>query len=222
MKPITHLEPIDMAWLLALFEGATLFVMGLWVTLGLGTAVTGLANNILLGAATGLLGTVIALFLWRWRVRGRLDGKPFTLRKIGVRNAAIANAIFLIVLFIIEDLIRDVERFPGGTALLGFLAVGIALVILFFIYNRQPLKIKVTFDGSACITRISPVRAAILAGAYEAIILPTMAFLFVWLNLHPLLTYTLTGLVAGLVGGFVGTLVFNVIAPRLKPWIEIS
>ena len=222
MKHITHLEPIDMAWLLLLFEGSTLFVMGLWVTLGLNRLITGLANNIILGAVTGLLGTAIALFLWRWRVRGRLDGKAFTLRKIALIPAAIANALFLIVLFIIEDAIAGVKNAPLGTALLGFLAVGLSLVILFFIYNYAPLKIRGTMDGPITIRRVSPIRVALIAGMYEAIILPIMAFSFAWLNLHPLLTYTLTGIFAGLVGGFVGTLIFNVLAPVIKPWIEIT
>ncbi|HSU72317.1 MAG TPA: hypothetical protein VLJ21_00525, partial [Candidatus Binatia bacterium] len=63
MKPLTKLHPLDMALLLALFEGGTLFAMGLWVTLGL-SRITGILNDILLGLFIGIIGTVLALLAW--------------------------------------------------------------------------------------------------------------------------------------------------------------
>ena len=213
---LTHLHAIDLAWLLALLEGGTMFAMGLWVTLGL-SFITGILNNILLGAFVGFIGTCIALFLWRWRVRGRLDGRPLTITKIKIVPAAIANAVFLITLFSVQDVLPT-----NAPAYLGFLSVAIAGVILLFIYNAIPFKLQIRSDHGSRVLKVSPIRVALIAGMYEAIILPLMAFLQYWINFPPILTFTIAGFFAGLIGGFIGTLLFNILAPVVKPGIELA
>ena len=135
--------------------------------------------------------------------------------------ASLANAAFLIVLFIIEDLIGALRSVPAiGVALLGFFGVGLTLLILFFTYNHLPFKLGVTLGKRTSIERVAVVRIAIIAGVYEAVILPLMAFQFGILALPAILTFTITGILAGFFGGLIGTFICNVLAPRLKPWIE--
>jgi hypothetical protein len=222
MKTLTQLNPLDMAWILLLFEGGTLFVMSLILQLGL-SRMSGITNDVVLGAGVGVLGTIIALLLWNrgLLIRGTLDGSGFTLTRISILPASIANAAFLIVLFIVEDRLTSVRSIPGiGIALLGFCATGLALLILFFLYNFLPLKLRVIMGRPTAITRITPLRAALIAGMYEAIILPLMALLFM-LPFPMVFTYTVTGMGAGFIGGLVGTFIFNLIAPVLKPGLEL-
>lgn len=214
---ITNLNALDMARILLLFEGAALLVMGVLNAWFPSTA----ENNVMAGALIGILGTPLALGIWhalKLGVRGIIGNKPFTLTRINVIPASFANAIFLILLFIIEDWLPAIPTFLS-TAVLGFSATTLALLALFFIYNFQPIKLAITIKKSATIKGISP-RAAILAGIYEAIILPIMAFLFS-IPIHPIAAFTIAGIVSGFVGGLVGTFIFNYLAPVIKPWIDL-
>jgi hypothetical protein len=214
---LTRLNPLDMALMLMLFEGATLFVMAVF------NGILPIRNPVLMGAAIGILGTPIALMAWHgfgWQVRGRFAGKPFALDRIYIPGASFANASFLAVLFLIQEFMPPAETLPSpGVALFGLVGVGVSLALLFALYNMQPFKLHVKASGKkTAITGIA-VRAAVLAGVYEAVILPIMVWLLA-LPLPTIITFTLSGLISGFIGGLAGTLLFNVIAPILKPWIE--
>jgi hypothetical protein len=229
-QPITRINVLDMAAILLLFEGATLFVMGALpfvLPLAFRTpGVGGIASDIILGLLVGVFGTLIALGIWHVTkrvVRGTLGGKEFTITHINLIPAAIGNAVFLTVLFLIEDTIARISSVPFlGTALLGFAATALSFLILFAIYNLLPLKLGMTLNGKHVrVKRIAPLQTALLAGLYEAFILPSMAFLFGALHLNPVLAYTLNGVISGIIGGVIGTLLTNWLAPYLKPWIEL-
>ncbi len=214
---LTRLNARDMAVILALFEGATLLVMGVFL------AVVPSAGPVLEGAVIGLLGTPLALGIWhalRQTVRGRWGTKPFAITHIDMLPASLANAAFLITLFLIESKLPAAPTLqPALVALLGFVATALSLAILFFLYNHQPFKLGVTLRTRTRVQRIAP-RAAVLAGVYEAFILPPMVWLLT-LPLPVLVQYPLAGLLSGLVGGFVGTLAYNHLAPWLMPWIDL-
>ncbi|MBI4144894.1 hypothetical protein HY493_01660 [Candidatus Woesearchaeota archaeon] len=220
-QTLTRLHPVDMAVLLALFEGATLFVMALAMEFlrPRGTFL----GDALLGAIIGLLGTPIALGIWhlgRLRLRGTLHNKPFTLTHINVIPASAANAVFLVVLFWIEDLIRAITDVPFvGIALLGLVATTLSILLLLFIYNLQPLKIWVTIGYPERIARAGPL-AAVFAGIFEAVILPIMSWLMT-LPLPTVASFTIAGMVSGFIGGLVGTWILNLFAPWLKPWLDL-
>ncbi len=209
---VTHLNAIDIALLLMLFEGATLFVMGALHTWAF--------SRSLEAALIGFIGTPIALALWHGfggNVRGKLGARSFALTHISVVPASIANALFLIVLFLIEDMLP--VRVHALNAVLGFVAVMLALCVLFFLYNHQPFKISVTLGNVTSIMAVAP-WIAVLAGMYEAFILPIMVALM-RLPLPVIASYPIAGLVSGFVGGLVGTMIFNALAPHLKSWIDL-
>lgn len=220
-QTLTRLHPVDMAVLLALFEGATLFVMALALELlqPRGT----ILGDAVMGAIVGLLGTPLALGIWhlgRLRLRGTLHNKQFTLTHINIIPASVANAAFLVVLFWIEDLISAITNVPFfGIALLGLVATTASILLLLFIYNLQPLKVWVTIEHPERIARAGPL-VAVFAGLYEAAILPIMSWLMT-LPLPAVASFTIAGMVSGFIGGLVGTWIFNLLAPWLKPWIDL-
>ncbi len=227
-RTITHLNPFDMAILLMLFEGATLFILGYLssnppMNFGLAGTQGMIAENLMLGLIVGIAGTIIALAIWhtlRLKLRGKFPEK-FTLTHINVAMASVANALFLMLLFNIEDIISGLRNFSyAGIAALGFSATAIALAILFFIYNQLPFKLGVTIGKTQNITKVSPLSIALIAGLYEACILPIMVAMLL-LPLPTLVVYPLAGIVSGFVGGIIGTFVLNHISSVLKPHLEL-
>jgi hypothetical protein len=223
---ILKLNPFDMGLLLLLFEGSTLLVMGMVNQFNLLTGFAPGSENIVMGVLTGMIGTVIALGIWNswgFKLRGEFSTQKFRLKKIDIIQAAIANSIFLVVLFAIEDLMASIKQIPTfGVALLGFAAVTFTLLVLFAVYNKFKFKLGAHINGKHReIMGISVVATAIIAGIYEAIILPTMALMFT-LPLPTIYSFVLTGMVAGVVGGIAGTLIFNQISGWIKPWIELQ
>ncbi|HSU72661.1 MAG TPA: hypothetical protein VLJ21_02335, partial [Candidatus Binatia bacterium] len=157
----------------------------------------------------------------RLRLRGTLDGNAFSLTYIAIIPASVANAVFLVVLFLLEDAFASLRGVPAlGVALLGFAATAGALVLLCFIYNAFPFKLRVTLGTVTRINQVTPFRVALFAGLFEAFILPLMTFLFAAFTFHPLLAFTLNGIISGFVGGLVGSFIFNLLAPYVKPGLR--
>ncbi len=216
-KTLTWLHPLDMAVLLMLIEGSTFFFVGFLQQYAQ-------MHFILTGFFAGSAGTVLALGIWH-AISGKIRGHypaPFTLSHINVAYASIANGIFLSVLFLVEEYVADLSTVPYiGTALFGFGATVIAVVFLLIIYNLQPLKLNVTVGTSRKIIRVRVFSVALIAGLYEAIILPIMLAHFS-LSLPLLVTFALAGAVSGFIGGIAGTVLFNYLACLLQPWIEMK
>lgn len=208
-KTITKLNALDMAIILLLFEASTLLVKNLIAGRVFGTRAEALL--------TGLAGTIIALAVWH-ALKQKVRGSFGTLTKISVVRASIANAAFLLVLWTLLELLPDL-----GSAVLGFVSVALALVLLVALYNVQPLKLRVKISNKTySITSVAPVQTALIAGVYEAIILPVMNYLFTTLPFPQVLTDALAGAGAGLVGGLVGTLIYNFLPQTIKPWVELE
>ena len=226
MKPLTRINPLDMALILLLFEGATLSILAL-----IGESsyamnhVRPFFGKIVSALLVGGIGTVVALGVWhalRLKIRGTLGTEAFSLTRIGIVKASLANAVFLFVLWTMFDWLSAVRGLGMvGISLLGFLGTALATFILFFLYNIQPVKLDVRMNSHTKIIRVTPIQAAILCGIYEAVILPIMALLFSTLTLPPLATYAITGSVSGFVGGLVGTFIFNLVARYVKPQLDL-
>jgi len=214
-----RLNPFDMAILLGLFEGFALFFLaiGLKFTSNLNFFV----ENIVLGLFVGLLCTFFALLVWRLRpiLRVRLNKKEFTIRKIHFLGACFANAVFLIVLFNLEDFIFSIKDVPFvGVALFGLVGTGVSVTILSFLYNFQPFKIKLDIGK---IAKVSPVKVGIVSGLFEMFILPVMT-LIMSLPGNQILMFSLAGIISGTFGGFVGSVVFSFISSKLNVQVEIE
>jgi hypothetical protein len=216
-KTLVWLHPLDMAFLLMLLEAGTFFFVGF---LQLYSTLHFLATGFLAGVA----GTVVALGVWH-AIGGKIRGKfpvPFTLSHINVAYASVANGLFLSVLFFVEDLVSALTTLPYiGIAGFGFGATLIAVLFLLIIYNLQPWKLHVMIGSSHTITSVRVVSVALIAGLYEAIILPIMLAHFS-LSLPALVVFALAGIVSGFIGGMAGTVVFNYLACLLRPWIELK
>jgi hypothetical protein len=219
MKTIERLNPFDMAILLGLFEGFALFLLA--VGLNFTSNLNFFAENIVLGLFVGLLCTFFALLVWRLRpiLRVKLDKKDFTIRKIHFLGACLANAVFLVVLFNLEDFIFSIKDVPFvGVALFGLVGTGVSVAVLSFLYNFQPFKVK--FDIGK-IAKVSPVKVGIVAGLFEMFILPVMTLI---MNLEgsTIVMFTLAGIISGVFGGFVGSVVFSFISSKLNVQIEVK
>lgn len=218
MRVVERLNPFDMAVLLGLFEGFALFFLaiGLKFTSGLNLFV----ENVFLGLFVGLFCTFFALLFWRLRPVLRVKfGKDLVIRKIYFFGACIANAIFLVVLFNLEDFIFSLKDVPFiGVALFGLIGTGVSVAILSFVYNVQPFKIRLDVGK---IIKVSPIKIGIVAGLFEAFILPVMTFIMS-LSGPQVLMFSLAGLISGIFGGFVGSVVFNLISKQLEVRIEIK
>lgn len=216
---INRLNPLDMALLLGLFEGAALFALAIFGPL---INVSNMfLEDVLLGASVGVASTVIALMLWKLRpvLRGELNNKKVVIAMIQIATAAIANAAFLSVLFITEDFIYALKGVPlFGVALFGLVGTGLSVGLLLVIYNLQPLKVKMNIGS---VMKMSPFKTGLMAGVYEAFILPVMVYGMSFSG-QTALVFTIAGLISGLFGGFLGTCVLNLLAPKLKPWIELE
>lgn len=223
-KEIVRLNIVDMAWLLLLFEGATLLVLGITGQYGYAAYQSrGILDHLWVGAVVGIFGTIIALGLWHLfnlRIRGRFSTGPFAIKHISVIPAAIANAIFLFTLWTVFDLIDFFGNSVLWYAVLGFLGTAIAIIVLIALYRFWPLKIKITTDKQMKIVKAS-LWVGIIAGIYEAVILPLMVLLF-QIPLPPVPSHVVTGVVSGFVGGLVGTFIVNLIAPRMKIWLDLQ
>lgn len=226
MKPITWIHPFDLAVLLALFEGATYGVLGFLVTngfiqLGIPGIVGALLENAVMGLIVGIAGTIIALAVWH-ATRRHLRTDTFTITRVNVIPASIANAIFLFVLFTAEDILRTIQGVPlVGLAIYGFLATLATLLLLLATYNHQPYKLIVTTTGTKRINHVPIVTVALFAGIYEAIILPVMTVPFL-LGVPAAYAYVTAGILAGLVGGLIGTIFFNALGPFVKPVFNVK
>ncbi|MBI4150544.1 hypothetical protein HY492_00285 [Candidatus Woesearchaeota archaeon] len=216
-KTLTWLHPLDMALLLMLLEAGTFFFVGF-------LQLYASFHFLVTGFLAGVAGTVLALGVWHifgGKIRGNYPD-AFTLSHINVAYASVANGIFLSVLFFVEDVVSALTAIPYiGTAAFGFGATVIAVLFLLIIYNLQPWKLHVTIGVSHKIASVRVVSVALIAGLYEAIILPLMLAHFS-LSLPALMTFALAGIVSGFIGGMAGTVVFNYLACLLRPWIELQ
>jgi hypothetical protein len=218
MKVIERLNPFDMAVLLGLFEGFALFFLA--VGLSFTSNLNFVVENVVLGLFVGLLCTFCALLFWRLRPILRVKyGKDLIVRKIYFIGAGLANAIFLVVLFNLEDFIFSLKNVPFiGVALFGLVGTGLSVAMLSVLYNIQPVKIKL---DAGKIVKVSPIKVGITAGLFEMFILPVMTFIMS-LPGSQFVMFSLAGLVSGLFGGFVGSIVFNLISTKLEVKIEIK
>jgi len=223
-KEVVRLNIVDMAWILLLFEGATLLVLGITGQHGYAAYQTrGTLDHLWVGAVVGIFGTIIALGLWHLfglRIRGRFSTGPFSIKHISVMPAAIANAVFLFALWTVFDLIDFFGASVLWYAVLGFLGTAISIVVLIALYRFWPYKIKITTDKQLKIVKAS-LWVGIIAGIYEAVILPLMVLLF-QIPLPPVPSHIVTGVISGFVGGLVGTFIVNLIAPRMKIWLDLQ
>lgn len=218
MRVVERLNPFDMAVLLGLFEGFALFFLaiGLKFTSGLNLFV----ENVVLGLFVGLFCTFCALLCWRVRPVLRINyGKDLVVRKIYFIGAGFANAVFLVVLFNLEDFIFSLKNVPFvGIALFGLVGTGVSVAILSVIYNIQPFKIRLDVGR---IVKVSPIKVGIVAGLFEAFILPVMTFIMS-LSGPQVLMFSLAGLISGIFGGLIGSAVFNFISKKIKIKLTIE
>lgn len=218
MKVLERLNPFDMAILLGLFEGFALFFLaiGLMFTKELNFIV----ENVVLGLFVGLFCTFFALLFWRLRPVLRVKyGKDLVVRKIHLFGAGLANAVFLVALFNFEDFIFSLKDIPlVGIALFGLVGTGVSVAILSIIYNIQPFKIRLDIGT---IMKVSPIKVGIVAGLFEAFILPVMTFIMS-LSGPQVLMFSLAGLISGIFGGLIGSAVFNFISKKIKIKLTIE
>lgn len=215
-RAITRLNRQDTAIILMLLEGATLFTMGAinqWFP-------DAASNPAILGILVGIFGTTIALTIWHslgLKIRFEAGKKKHTITRIAMLQAGMANAAFLATLFTIQTFLPRTNTL-SGIALFGFASVTPALLALILIYNVLPFKIKIAMPNPVCINKAS-LWTAPIAGMYEAIILPIMTTI---MNIpaSPVFAFTLAGLASGFVGGWIGTMIFNLVAPKTKLWVE--
>lgn len=219
MKVIERLNPFDMAVLLGLFEGFALFFLA--VGLKFTSNLHFIFENVVLGVFVGVFCTFFALLFWRVHpiLKIRFGSKNIIIKKIYFLGACLANAVFLVVLFNLEDFIFSLKNIPFvGVALFGLVGTGVSVAILSFLYNFQPFKIKLDVGK---ITKVSPIKIGIAAGLFEMFILPVMTFIM-FLPGPQVVMFSLGGLVSGSFGGLIGSIVFNRISSLLKVQVELE
>ncbi len=127
---------------------------------------------------------------------------------------SIANGIFIVLLFLIQDLMLRINPHIF-VPIFGLFSVFLTFLILVLIYNSINLKVIFNLDEERIKIKKISLYFAIYAGIIEAFILPLM-YLFYSIDMPSLLN----GFIAGLIGSFIGLVIVNNILSK-KP-LEIS
>lgn len=193
---------------IALIEGISLLIQA--VSVNLITVATEPLRAALFGLTTGFFGMLFTILIY--------NSLPF---KININNKkidevrplvpSVFNALFLAISFLIQISIERIENLGiTGYALMGFISIGIAALLSLYVYNEFDLKINYVFDKKNSIIKKIPLSIALLAGFFEAFILPPM---FIFYNSG--MDVFLTGFLAGLFS-IIPLLIVNLVLKKLK------
>jgi len=230
---LKSINPLDLAITIGIFEFCTILIIAI-----LGTDM-GIMGNLFLKARDGLIvgfiGGMVAAFIYnilnrytKFTLRLETDKHEFRLKKINVFMVSIANALFLMVLFVIESILASIKELHIiiGNALTGFIAATVTILFLVALYDFMPWGIKLggRFETNAPLTKkkkkavnfklikMPIISTALAVGIFELFILPLIAIFSI--NVTSEIGFAFAGLSAGFCGTVLAAFVFNRI--RLK------
>lgn len=190
---------LSLAVYLALIEGISLFVLDFSREFDFyGAFLVGFVPAIIVLGLYKLTSNIFPI---------KINNKKIS--NIPVILLSIANGIFIILLFLIQDLIMRIKAHIF-VPIFGFFSVFLAFLILIIIYNN--IKLKISFNTGKEHFKVKRIGLyfAIYAGILEAFILPLMN-IFYSINMPSLLN----GFIAGLIGGIIGLVIVNLILRKL-------
>jgi len=225
---LKSINPLDLAITIGIFEFCTILIIAI---LGTDLSIIGnLGIKARDGLIVGLLGGIVAAVIFnllnrytKFTLRLQTDKHEFRLKRMDVFMAGTANAVFLMVLFIVESILSSLKTFHIiiGNALTGFIAATATIIFLIAFYDFMPWGLKVggRFETNAPLTKSKkkmvnfkliklPIfTTAFAVGLFELFILPLIAIFSI--NVTSELGFALAGLIAGFCGTVLAALVFN-------------
>lgn len=218
MNYLTKINPWKTAFFIAIFEFFTFGILHYF-------KFDAIVNGLIVGFIGGMIAIVIfnlisssgfKLDIW-------IDKKETYLKKLDYLTPALANGIFLALLFTVQRYLEFEFRSELlNDALLGFFATLIAVMICILIYNAiikfSKLRIiGVTSKGKFKVGKIDISRTSFFVALIELFILPSMGFFLILFQYLPLyLKFPLVGLLGGFMGTLIASYLYNFFAKFWK------
>ena len=218
MDYITKINPWKTAFFISIFE---LFTFGILPYFKLNTVLTGLI--------VGFVGGFIAILLFNFisskgfKLNVWFDGKQVVLKRLDLIIPSLANAVFLMLLFLVQlGLVFEFRSELVNDALTGFLSTFIAMIGCIILYNFLikflDIGIKgITSDFKFEVMKIDITRSCFFVALFELFILPFMGlFLIIFQNIPFYIKFPLVGLFSGFLGSFIASFCYNLLARFFK------
>lgn len=168
-----------------------------------------LFNTIFYGLVTGFFGLFIIILIYNL-LPYKIKIADKEIKSVKPLAPSLFNAFFLAFAFLIQIVIEKLELFGlVGFALFGFVSIMLGALASILIYNSTNNKIKFLIDKKEKIIKKIPLKFAVIAGFFEAFIIPLM-FVFYSYDVAPFLN----GFFAGLIGSFIPFMILNLILKK--------